>query len=403
MKVTAAPSWGSLQLGKIAAIDRNTLSADAIPSGVKYVGLEHMDNAGSLAGINPVSSGDIASTKFSFDAEHILYGKLRPYLRKVARPNFSGICSTDILPIRPGPKVDRDYLFHWLRHPITVAMATSRSSGANLPRISPKVLRTFEVPIPFRSDVEKSLREQRRIASILEVAFKIVQKRAMVFDEILDLKMSWFESLFSKWLAGPISEMPQLGNEPLAEVVSGVTKGRKFKDQVTLEVPYIRVANVQDGFLDLEEIKSIEVLPSDVETYRLIHGDVLMTEGGDFDKLGRGAMWETEVADCIHQNHVFRVRCDQDVLMPEYFECYIRTGLARAYFLKCAKKTSNLASINKTQLKALPVPIPPMGLQQRFAEQLREIKKLGEQQESANAEAEDLFNSLLQRAFSGQL
>jgi type I restriction enzyme S subunit len=152
----------------------------------------------------------------------------------------------------------------------------------------------------------------------------------------------------------------------LADVVSGVAKGRKLLGPI-LVVPYLRVANVQNGFLDLSEIKTIPALQSEIEKYKLLPDDVVLTEGGDHDKLGRGALWTDQIQPCIHQNHVFRVRITGSVLLPRFFVCYLRSRAARAYFLKCAKKTTNLASINMTQLKALPVPLPPIADQLRIA------------------------------------
>jgi type I restriction enzyme S subunit len=102
----------------------------------------------------------------------------------------------------------------------------------------------------------------------------------------------------------------------LAQIASGVTKGRRFNGAETVFAPYLRVANVQAGRLDLSEIKEVEVLSGDVEKYRLHPGDVLMTEGGDRDKLGRGTIWRGEVDNCIHQNHIFRVRPDRSRLLP---------------------------------------------------------------------------------------
>jgi len=226
------------------------------------------------------------------------------------------------------------------------------------------------------------------------------RRTVTVADELIP---SIFVHTFGKWMKQPVSEMPQLGNDTLAEVVSGVAKGKKYNGRSTMLVPYIRVANVQDGFIDLAEIKEIEVLPSEVKKLRLQHGDILMTEGGDFDKLGRGAVWEANIPDCIHQNHIFRVRCNRNKLLPTYLAAYIRTNMAKTYFLKCAKKTSNLASINMTQLRALPVPSSPMEAQETFDRKVGLIRRFSQQQHEALLQADSLFNSLAQRAFKGDL
>lgn len=285
--ITPAKSWTEKRLDEVADIERDIVAPDAIGAGTKYVGLEHINSSGEFLNVRAVANGDLASAKFRFTPEHVLFGKLRPYLRKVARPDFEGVCSTDILPILPRPGTDRGFLFHYLRHPRVIEEATLRCEGANLPRLSPRQLASFPVFMPQKET------EQKRIAAILDKADAIRRRRheaARLTDQLIP---SLFYDMFGKWLRMPQAEMARLGKEELADIASGVTKGRQFDGQKTVVVPYIRVANVQDGYLDLTEIKTIEVLPQDVEALRLEHGDVLMTEGGDFDKLGRGGIGST--------------------------------------------------------------------------------------------------------------
>ncbi|MFG1316562.1 restriction endonuclease subunit S [Xanthobacter autotrophicus] len=131
-----------------------------------------------------------------------------------------------------------------------------------------------------------------------------------------------------------------------------------------VRLPYLRVANVQDGHIDLSEIKHITVSGHQVARYALQEGDVLMTEGGDFDKLGRGAVWRGQLAPCLHQNHVFAVRPDQTRIVSAFLAAYCESAAGKRYFLSCSKQTTNLASINSTQLKEMPVVVPPLPEQQ---------------------------------------
>lgn len=176
----------SVPLGEIVEITRDAVLPEAIKPGTRYVGLENITGSGEFIGVHAVENGDLASTKFSFTAKHVLYGKLRPYLRKIARPNFDGICSTDILPLMPGPKIERNYLAHFLRLDSSVAFAESRSVGVNLPRINPGVLATMEIPLP-------PLEEQRRIAAILDKADVLRQKRRLALQKLDSLSEAFFE------------------------------------------------------------------------------------------------------------------------------------------------------------------------------------------------------------------
>jgi type I restriction enzyme S subunit len=391
--VTVLTPVKTVPLHTVATIERDVVDPAQIQKGTLYVGLEHMDSDGHFIGVPTVNEGELASSKFAFSSKHVLYGKLRPYLAKIARPDFSGVCSTDILPILPGRTLDRDFLCHFLRQPKMVELAASRATGANLPRLSPKTLAEFPVPLP-------PLPEQRRIAAILDKADALRAKRRTALEQLNSVTQAMFVEMFGVLLAN-VSEYA-VPLRDCAEVVSGVTKGRTFNGRATVEVPYLRVANVQAGFLDLSEVKTIPALPDEVEALRLMPGDVVLTEGGDFDKLGRGAVWTGQIENCIHQNHVFRVRFNRSVL-PEYFHQYVQTVPARAYFLRCAKKTTNLASINMTQLRALPVVVPDVEHQREFVRGARAVSHLGDAMDASLRASVTLFASLQKQAFAGEL
>lgn len=155
----------------------------------------------------------------------------------------------------------------------------------------------------------------------------------------------------------------------VAEVRTGLAKSKR-RLVYPVELPYVRVANVQDGNFDLSEIKTIRVEQDVIQRYELRAGDVLMTEGGDFDKLGRGAVWKAAVSPCLHQNHVFAVRPQGGVLDSTFLAALSSSRYGRRYFESCAKRSTNLASINSSQLKNFPVILPPFCEQERIAEVL---------------------------------
>jgi type I restriction enzyme S subunit len=156
-------TWRTVAISDVATIERSSLQPDEIKDGTTSVGLENIETGGAFLDPKPVKAGALASSKFQFTDRHILYGKLRPYLAKIACPDFSGICSTDILPIRPSKEINRRYLFHFLRQPLMVNYANSRAVGVNLPRLSPSTLAEFKVPLP-------PIAQQRRIAEVLDRA-----------------------------------------------------------------------------------------------------------------------------------------------------------------------------------------------------------------------------------------
>jgi type I restriction enzyme, S subunit len=148
--------------------------------------------------------------------------------------------------------------------------------------------------------------------------------------------------------------------EEVAEIQTGISVSNERRTANPIVLPYLRVANVQDGWIDLSDIKTICIEKDSVDRYKLIKGDVLLTEGGDYDKLGRGTVWEGQIDLCVHQNHIFAVRANADALLPTYLAAFSAGPVGRHYFLSCSKQTTNLASINATQLRQFPIFLPPM-------------------------------------------
>lgn len=153
------------------------------------------------------------------------------------------------------------------------------------------------------------------------------------------------------WAVAPFDEV--------AIVIGGVTKGRNLRGRETLTCPYLAVANVQRGFFKLDGLRKIEINADEFEKYAVREGDLLITEGGDWDTVGRTAIWRSGVPACVHQNHVFKARLPSELLMNEWVELVFNSGVGRDYFAGASKQTTNLASINMTQLRGFPLPIPP--------------------------------------------
>ena len=195
--------------------------------------------------------------------------------------------------------------------------------------------------------------------------------------------------------------------DALADVVGGVTKDQKKANQPGMrEVPYLRVANVQRGFLDLSEMKSISTSEGDIAELRLEPGDVLFTEGGDRDKLGRGWVWSGELSECIHQNHIFRGRLLSRGMQPRFVSHHGNT-FGKEWFIKAGKQTTNLASINLGILRRFPVPIPPAAEQAEIIaqvdEKLSQIDAAESEIEHGLLRASRLRQSILKQAFEGKL
>ena len=193
----------------------------------------------------------------------------------------------------------------------------------------------------------------------------------------------------------------------LCDIKSGLTLGKRYPSETDfVERPYLRVANVQRGHLRLEEIKMVRLVAAEASRLALHDGDILMNEGGDRDKLGRGWVWEGQIPNCVHQNHVFRLRLRNDVVTPRFLSRYANHAGAR-YFLDEGKQTTNLASISMSKVAALPVPVPPKGIAACIDALLdatdTSARILQAEATRALALLDRLEQSILARAFRGEL
>lgn len=193
----------------------------------------------------------------------------------------------------------------------------------------------------------------------------------------------------------------------IASIKSGITLGKKRDSNATLvKVPYLRVANVQRGALDLAIIKEVGVTAAEAQALYLLPGDILLNEGGDRDKLGRGWVWSGEIANCIHQNHVFRARLIENANSPKYIS-YYANEFGQDYFLEHGTQTTNLASISKAKLSALPIPICSPAEQLEIVRLIKvhfaRANQLEAEAARACAQLGRLEFAILAKAFRGEL
>jgi type I restriction enzyme S subunit len=277
-----------------------------------------------------------------------------------------------------------DWLF---RTPMYVAEYTRRSTGVNSSRLRLYPDRFLDMPV-----VIPSIEDQDRIVAFLdqktaEVDAAIAKKERLI--ELLaeqrgiqinqavtrglqpnvalrDSGVEWLGVIPQHWESVPLKHV--------SAVQSGLTLGKNYAQlRGAKRYPYLRVANVQDGYIDLSEVTEITMPVREAKNYLLRTGDILVTEGGDIDKLGRGNCWYGEIEECLHQNHVFAVRVLCKV-RPEFVSLITGVPYARRYFTTTANKTTNLASTNKTKLGNLPLLVPPLQEQDAILAHCHDVK-----------------------------
>ncbi|WP_396594353.1 restriction endonuclease subunit S [Brevundimonas sp. R86498] len=267
--------------------------------------------------------------------------------------------------IRPDEaQVDAEFLFHMIRSSaVQQAISDTVQGSTGLANLKITVLRDIALSLP-------PLDEQRRIAAVLRSADEAVSALEASVRAARSLRQATLDDV----MRSEASSTEDWPLEAVADVRTGLAKNAGRQGE-KVSLPYLRVANVQDGWIDLTEVKSVDVDPAAVSRYSLRAGDVLLTEGGDYDKLGRGGVWTGEIEPCLHQNHVFAVRPDGKRLSSAFLALLTQSYLGRAYFLSCAKRTTNLASINSSQLKRLPVPALSLPRQQEIVSEIGSLDR----------------------------
>lgn len=340
--------------------------------------------------------------RYLFEGDHILLAEDGGYFDDPFRPNAYAVTGkfwvnnhAHILRARQG--VDQTFILHALNATNLMPFV----SGTTRLKLTQADTRRIPIPLP-------PLAEQRRIVARIEALFARTRRARADLLRIAPLaehvRAAATERSFqpddrTRWRTESLGD--------IADIKSGITLGKKYPPDATLvERPYLRVANVQRGYLNLATIKFVRLSASEADRLALRPGDVLMNEGGDRDKLGRGWVWEGQVTNCIHQNHVFRLRLRGATITPYYLSRYANQFGAR-YFLDEGKQTTNLASISMSKVAALPIPVPPPGVAAHIDSHLSRVESSARTMafESVRALAllDRLEQSILAKAFRGEL
>ncbi|MFE1339783.1 restriction endonuclease subunit S [Streptomyces sp. NPDC058733] len=265
----------------------------------------------------------------------------------------------------------------------------SKGMGGRRERVKPTDFLNIVMDIP-------PLPLQKRIVEILDAVDDQITALNAEADALDDL---WWA--LGREMVAAVTDEATVPLASFCDISGGLTKNKKDLEQPDLvTVPYLRVANVHRHHLDLSEVATIQTTQAKVDKLRLRAGDILMNEGGDKDKLGRGHVWEDQIPNCIHQNHVFRVRVTDRRFDPYFVSAWGNT-FGREWFETFGTQTTGIASINRATLSRFPVPDIPLSVQQDWAGRLGAIvgtmDSLRGQASSLRATRESLAAGLLDR------
>ena len=377
MRGSVPEGWQVVRLRDVADVNRDQWDpTDGLP--IFYLDLTAVVAPGRLSPPQEIAAKDAPSrARRRVQAGDILVSTVRPYLRGFARVTqapFNLIASTAFAVLTPRPEVDESLVYHHVMTPSFAEHLKASMTGQAYPAVRPNDVTTYPILLP-------PLPEQRAIAAVLDAIDDTIERTEAVIAATEELRRALLHELLTRGVPGWHSEwrhVPGIGTVPacwdvvrlgeVAEVRTGRAVNRKATGNGNIEIPYLSVANVKDGHLDLSIVKTMVVSEGEVGRYRLRDGDVLFTEGGDADKLGRGTIWHGEMPLSLHQNHIFAVRPSECAAQSEFLAAFAASGRGKRYFLGAAKQTTNLASMNSTQLKRMPIPLPSVREQARVAE-----------------------------------
>lgn len=352
----------------------------------RYVGLEHLD-----PGVMTVQRWDtpdkVEAQKLRFQPGDVIFGRRRAYQKKVARADFEGICSAHALVLRAQPgKMAPDFLPVFLSSDYFLDRAIAISVGSLSPTVNWRDLRVQEFDLP-------PLDEQQRLADLL---WAVERNLLEVGEELVTLRELRSRSI-EAGLASSVACKP-LGE--VATITSGVTLG-PMRRSMPESARYLRVANVQRGLLDLDEVKEIGATPAEIAAKSLRPGDILVVEGhASVEEIGRAALWDRD-EPVLFQNHLFRVRANE-AFRSKFLLEWINSERGRAYIRTVAKSTSGLNTINSTVLKAMPVTAFTLQLQDKLLDTLARVDDALERVTEEVLRLRRLRSTLFEGVFGGR-
>jgi len=393
VKKAAAQSPRPMKLGDVLDIENFAIVTEP---GVtyKYLGLEYIEQqTGRIIDAPETDGSSIQSQKYLFTPSHVLYGKLRPNLNKVGMPNFSGVCSTDILPLAVRRNALRDYVAFFLRSAGFVHHAVKHAAGTKMPRFGPRQFLETPIPLP-------SLPVQERIVQVLQKADDVRRKRQEALGLADAVLPAAYRELFGDpdanpydWPIGTLGEYLEDSRYGTSRQTSPYSNGD----------PVLRIPNVINGTIDTTDLKYLQVSDAERRMLLLREGDVLVVRtNGNKDYVGRCAVFDRQ-EEFLFASYLIRLRSQPQRLNPHYLVALLSTPYGRKEIDLNSRTSAGQYNISSTGLRSLRILIPPMPRQLKFVDQYEQWREAKTRLESGFQEARLAFAALLEQAFTGKL
>jgi type I restriction enzyme S subunit len=294
--------------------------------------------------------------------------------------------------IQPNPHVaDVYYIWFWLR--ARVCDLLQKRVGGAQPNISQQIIKNTSIPLP-------PLSEQKRIVEILDQADVLRKKRAEADAKIELVLPAFFYNMFGD----PATNPKEWVKDKIGAVITTTQYGSSKKANSDQNgVAILRMNNIDySGYLDLSDIKYIDLTTQELKKYKLEKGDILFNRTNSKELVGKTGLWQNEIK-AVLASYLIRVRVHKQKVFPEYLWAYMNSPYMKKYLLDKGRRAIGMANINAQELRSMPIMIPDLNIQKSFAAKIYDIIDLRNKKTNCDIRINDLFNVLLYHAFSGDL
>lgn len=391
------PGWKNHQFGD--ACDRVKDSYQPVDDGdTPYVGLEHLAQ-GFPAFVGRGKESEVRSSKTAFKAGDILFGKLRPYLRKGAQADFDGVCSTDILAFRAKAACESEFLKFIIHSDEFVAHAKSTTTGVQHPRTSWPSLREFRLSLP-------PLPEQKKIAHILSTVQRAIEAQERIIQTTTELKKALMHKLFTEGLRDEPQKQTEIGPVPESWDVKPLIDTVEFIDYgVSQAIPKtptpggVKIVSTADidkqGNLLYSKIRRIVVPVKTANRLVLKDGDVLFNWRNSAELIGKSTIYEEQDEPHIFASFILRICAGEKKSHNHFLKHLMNHYREEGVFVKLARRAVNQANYNKNEISVLKIPSPPYEQQVEIAKAIGSVDAKIWSHVDKKRSLEDLFRTLL--------
>lgn len=375
------------KLGEVCKVSPSTKNIER--QGAWLLNLDMVEQqTGRVIEYKYVGEDDLNGSIIQFDTENVLYSKLRPNLNKVVLPPKDGFSTSELLPLRPDARVlNRDYLAVFLRSDSFVTWAVSKTAGAKMPRLGTKDLMNAEIPVP-------TIEQQKKIAEKFKKLEQLISLRKQQLAKLDELVKARFVEMFGNIIRNdkswPIHNFSDIASSRLGKMLDAKQQTGKYS------YPYLANFNVQWFNFNVDNLNQMDFNEAEQKEFELRDGDLLVCEGGE---IGRCAVWHNEIQPCFFQKALHRVRCNRQLVQPDYLAWWFKYNCNHGGFAEIAGAKATIAHLPGIKLKQLQVALPPLSLQNEFAAFVERVDQQKQTVQQSLEKLELMKKALMQEYF----